>query len=156
MINVILALETFLSFVIAITIHECAHAGMATVLGDTIVESEGRLSFNPARHMAPVGTLVAAVLSLTFPYAGLGWGRPVRFDALRLRVGPNVGSILIALAGPLANLIIGIAIGIGIGFVPNYGLVRLCTDTSLQSSQLLLYGQGLERCLAHVQPAYLL
>lgn len=155
-INVILVLETFLAFVLAITIHECAHAGMATVLGDTIVESEGRLSFNPVRHMAPVGTLVAVVLSLTFPYAGLGWGRPVRFDALRLRIGPNIGTILIALAGPLANLVIGVAIGIGIGFIPNYGLVRLCTDTSPQSSSLFLYGQALERCLAHVQPAYLL
>jgi Zn-dependent protease len=153
--NVIVIVETFVAFVIAISIHESAHSGMARLLGDTTQDSDGRLTLNPARQLAPIGTLVAGVLS--FSYVGLGWGRPVQVDVDRLRGGRDFGSILIAVAGPIANLLIGLSIGAGLHFVPNFERVGKETDPAVGACPLShLAGQGLEQCLAFLQPAYVL
>ena len=153
MINVILVIETFLAFVIAITIHECAHAAMARVLGDDTPANDGRLSFNPARQLAPVGTLVAVVLSFG-GYAGLGWGKPVRLNAQRLRGGPDLGTILVAVAGPLANLLVGVAVVLGLRQVPTFG--RLAGSMSAADGRCPISGytgRNLESCLSYLQSA---
>jgi Zn-dependent protease len=158
-INVIVIVETFVAFVIAITFHECGHAAMANVLGDSTPASEGRLSLSPARHLAPIGTLVAGVLSFFPIYAGIGWGKPVRVDALRMRVGPNMGIILVALAGPVLNLVLGVALAIGVAQFP--GFYRLSSTVRELGNPVTgrcpsFVGQQLERCLSDYQPAYLL
>ncbi len=159
MFNVVLIVETFVAFVIAITIHECAHAATAVVLGDKVASGDGRLSLNPTHQLAPIGTLVAAVLSFAPPLSavGLGWGRPVRFDSTGLRVGPNIGTILIALAGPLANLVLGLGIAAGLNLVPGYtGLARLLNRGTCTANIDAFQGRGLETCLAPAQAAYAL
>jgi Zn-dependent protease len=157
MINVVLVLETLLAFVIVITLHESAHAAVAALLGDGMAVGDGRLSVNPARHVAPLGLLVAGVLSFATTYTGVGWGKPVRYDSTRLRVGPNLGTVLVALAGPVLNLLVGMAIAVGLREVPGYG--RLITATNLATGKCPLggySGQALEHCLAAVQPAWAL
>jgi Zn-dependent protease len=157
MINVALVLETLLAFVIVITLHESAHAAMAALLGDSMAVGDGRLSVNPARHIAPLGLLVAGVLSFAPTYTGIGWGKPVRYDSTRLRVGPNVGTVLVALAGPVLNLLVGLAIALGLRYIPGYTHLARATDLGTGSCSLLSYsGQKLESCLALVQPAYAL
>lgn len=149
--NVIVIVETFIAFVIAVTLHEAAHAAMATLLGDSTAVSRGRLTLAPRRQMAPIGTIVALVLSFRIPPASLGWGRPMEIDARRMRVGPNAGTILVALAGPLLNIILGAGIAAGLSFVPAYPAL---------THQLLscggTFGQGLQTCLAPAQPWYIL
>ena len=151
--NVVLIVETVIAFIIAVTLHEWGHALAAAALGDKQAISEGRLSLAPTRQMAPIGTLVAVVLS--FSYAGIGWGRPVRFDSMRLRVGPNVGTILIALAGPLLNLLIGLGLAAGLVYVPGFAAL---TNTNLATRCAVLgnYGQSMEHCLAGAQSAGML
>jgi Zn-dependent protease len=160
-INVVLIIETFIAFIVALSFHECGHAAMAALLGDGIAAGEGRLSLNPRRHLAPIGTMVAAVLS--FSHAGIGWGRPVRFDSTRLRVGPNTGTILVAVAGPLVSLILGLGLAAGLRYVPGYGALNVAADPttgrcSWFNAQLDTHfqGQGMEQCLAAVQAPYLL
>jgi Zn-dependent protease len=158
-INVVLVVETFAAFIVAICIHECGHAAMAVLLGDGLAAGDGRLSLNPARHMAPIGTLVAGVLSFAPSYVGIGWGRPVRYDSTHLRVGPNFGTILIAIAGPAVNAIVGLGLAAGLRFIPGYDLASVTTDSVTGPCALAAqahYGQELERCLASVQPAYVL
>ncbi len=158
--NVIAIIETFAAFVIAIVIHESGHAGMAKVLGDSSPASAGRLSLNPARHLAPIGTVVAVVLSFAPIYAGIGWGKPVRVDALRMRVGPNLGIILVALAGPVANLVLGLAFAMGVTFIPGFyrltNTLTAITNPATGRCPSPIFGQALEHCLADIQPAYLL
>ncbi|HEV2238003.1 MAG TPA: site-2 protease family protein [Ktedonobacterales bacterium] len=158
MINVALVLETLLAFVIVITLHESAHAAMAALLGDGMAVGEGRLSVNPARQVAPLGLLVAGVLAFAPTYTGIGWGKPVRYDSTRLRVGPNVGTILVALAGPLLNLLVGLAIALGLRYVPGYVRLNEFTNSATGRCGLLNYvnsgGQALEHCLAAAQPAW--
>ncbi len=86
------------ALVIAITIHEFAHAWMADHLGDPTPSIQGRLTLNPKAHLDPLGTL-------TLVLVGFGWGKPVMFDPFNLR-NPKRDSALIALAGPTANFIL--------------------------------------------------
>src|SRR4051812_44811892 len=113
-------IETFVAFILAIGLHEAAHAGMAALLGDSTPLSKGRLSLNPMRQMSAIGTIVAIVHCVVFPPAGLGWGKPVDVDARRLRVGPNFGLILVALAGPLFNLALGLGVAFLVTLIPGY------------------------------------
>jgi Zn-dependent protease len=99
-----------LALVIAITIHEFAHAWSADKLGDPTPRSQGRLTLNPLAHLDPLGTL--ALLLVRF-----GWGKPVQFDPYNLR-HPQRDSALISLAGPASNLILATALSLAIHFLP--------------------------------------
>ena len=90
---------------LAITLHEAAHAYAAKYFGDLTAFSQGRMSLNPVRHIDPVGTivipLVLALLSSPFIF---GYAKPVPVDFSRLR-NPKKQMAWVALAGPLANLL---------------------------------------------------
>ncbi len=94
-----------LPILFAITLHEAAHAYAARYFGDLTAYSQGRMSLNPARHIDPVGTiaipLVLALLSSPFLF---GYAKPVPVDFSRLR-NPKKDMLWVALAGPLANLV---------------------------------------------------
>ncbi len=90
--------------------HEYAHAWVAARLGDDTPRREGRLTLNPLAHADWLGTIILpAVTSLT-GRGFLGWGRPVNTDPRALRGGWN-GLALVALAGPLSNVLIAILLG---------------------------------------------
>ena len=95
------------AFVIAITIHEAAHAYMADKLGDPTPRLMGRLSLNPIVHYDPVGTTLLLVLvilrALGAPVIPFGWAKPVRFDPYNL-ANPRRDAALISFAGPFANI----------------------------------------------------
>ncbi|WP_069804460.1 site-2 protease family protein [Thermogemmatispora onikobensis] len=110
-INVVLALMIVVSFLIAIVLHEFAHAQMAIWLGDPTPRVEGRYTLRLRRHLDPLGTLLCLILAfmpITFGPVGLGWGQPVKTDPWKLRGGRTSGPLLVALAGPLANLLLGL------------------------------------------------
>lgn len=155
--NIFLVIETFVAFVLAITVHEAAHATMANFLGDGSARSAGRLSLAPGRQMAAIGTIVAIVFSFAVVPAGLGWGRTVDVDARRMRVGPNTGLILVALAGPLVNLSLGLIIAFLLTFLPGYAAIPAASiHCGLISFGQGLQGQAVQQCLSTVQPGYLL
>lgn len=88
------------ALLLAITVHEYAHAWMADRLGDPTARLAGRLTFNPLAHLDPLGTLML----LLFRF---GWGKPVPFDPYNLRE-PRRDAALISFAGPAANLIFAV------------------------------------------------
>jgi Zn-dependent protease len=98
-----------LAIVIAITIHEFSHAFLAEKLGDPTARLMGRLSLNPLKHYDPVGTtmlLATAFMSvLGAPIVPIGWAKPVPYDPYNLS-NPRKDGALIALAGPISNLIV--------------------------------------------------
>lgn len=102
--------------VIAIVFHEVAHGWVARWLGDPTAAEQRRLSFNPIRHVDPVGTVV---LPLSLAVAGapvFGWAKPVPVDGRRLR-DPRTGMMLVALAGPGMNFLLATAGAIGLGLI---------------------------------------
>ncbi len=91
--------------VIAISVHEFAHAFSASLLGDDLARRHGRVSLNPFRHLSPLGTL--AIFLLPF-----GWGRPVPVNLYNFK-HPKRDYLLTSLAGPFANiLVVGVCIAL--------------------------------------------
>jgi Zn-dependent protease len=93
-----------LPLVIAITFHEAAHGFVAHRLGDNTAFEQGRVSFNPLRHIDPFGTLILpAILLLSHSPFLFGYARPVPVNFRALR-NPRIGMIFVALAGPATNI----------------------------------------------------
>lgn len=99
-----------LALIIAITVHEFAHALAADKLGDPTPRSQGRLTLNPLAHLDPLGTLM--ILLTRF-----GWGRPVQFDPFNLQ-NPRRDAAIISLAGPTSNLLTASLLALIIRFSP--------------------------------------
>lgn len=87
-----------IAILVALTVHEWAHALVANYLGDPTAKDEGRLTLNPIAHLDPIGTLL-------FFLVHFGWGKPVPVDPRNFR-HPRRDNALVALAGPSSNLII--------------------------------------------------
>ena len=107
--------------VIAIDFHEVAHGWVARWLGDPTAAEQRRLSFNPVRHVDPIGTVV---LPLSLALAGapvFGWAKPVPVDYTRLRE-PRTGMMLVALAGPGMNLLLATVGAIALGLASAAGV----------------------------------
>ena len=107
----VVGLVTFVAgLLLAITVHECAHAWVADQLGDPTARYMGRVSLNPLVHLDPMGTVMMAMTMVTG--MGIGWGKPVPVSPHRLRYGPRLGNGIVALAGPTANLLTALVMGL--------------------------------------------
>ncbi len=103
---VVTASTWVLPVLFAITLHEAAHGFVAWRLGDDTAYRLGRVSFNPLRHVDLFGTVLlpAMLLLIRAPFL-FGWAKPVPVAFGRLRV-PRRDMVLVAAAGPAANLLI--------------------------------------------------
>lgn len=90
---------TLPAIIVALSMHEFAHAFVAYKLGDVSQKERGRLSLNPLHHLDPMGTL--SLLIFRF-----GWAKPVQVDPYFFR-NRKEGMIWTSVAGPLVNLIMG-------------------------------------------------
>jgi Zn-dependent protease len=94
--------------VIAIVFHEVSHGWVAYAFGDPTAKRQGRLSFNPIRHVDPVGTVALPMILAVSGAPLFGWAKPVPVRASRMR-NPRLHMMLVALAGPGMNLLLGLA-----------------------------------------------
>jgi Zn-dependent protease len=92
-----------ISFIVAAALHEYAHAFVANRLGDDTPKNEGRLTLNPFKHMELIGLIVLIISSLNG--FGFGWAKPVKITRANLK-NPRRDMMLIALAGPVTNIIL--------------------------------------------------
>jgi len=83
------------ALLIAVTVHELAHALVADRLGDPTARRLGRVTLNPLPHIDPLG-------ALAFVLAGFGWAKPVPVDARNFR-HPIRDMVWVAVAGPMSN-----------------------------------------------------
>ncbi len=109
----------------AITVHEAAHGWVANRLGDRTAFMLGRVTFNPIKHIDPVGTILVPLSILLLSSIGgapilFGWAKPVPVDWRNLH-HPRRDMALVALAGPGANLVMaifwGLMIKLGVGML---------------------------------------
>ena len=85
----------------SLTIHEYAHALVAHRLGDDTAKRQGRLSLNPLVHLDVLGTLLLFIVHF-------GWAKPVPVDPRNFR-NPKKDMLMVALAGPVSNILTAIA-----------------------------------------------
>lgn len=102
-----------LPVLLAITVHEAAHGWVANRLGDRTALMLGRVTFNPLRHIDPIGTVLVPALSFLLGGFLFGWAKPVPVDVRRLG-HPRRDMALVAVAGPGANLAMALVWGLGI------------------------------------------
>ena len=92
---------------VAISIHEFAHAWMANALGDSTARYRGRVTLDPLAHLDPIGTLM--ILFTAVAGVGIGWGRPVPVVPGNFRKNPALGLAASSAFGPISNLLQAIA-----------------------------------------------
>jgi Zn-dependent protease len=88
----------------SLTVHEWAHAWSADRLGDPTARMLGRVSFNPAVHIDPIGTIVLPLLAMFSGFPILGWAKPVPVNTSRLG-NPRRDFMIVAAAGPASNIV---------------------------------------------------
>jgi Zn-dependent protease len=93
-------LYTIPAIIIALVLHEFAHALAARALGDDTAVRDGRFTLNPLKHLDPLGFIFLLI-------AGFGWAKPVIFNINKLK-NPHSGPVVVALAGPFMNLLLAI------------------------------------------------
>src|SRR5271166_1397096 len=124
------AVFEFVILIFSLCVHECAHAWMASRLGDQTARLQGRITLNPMYHVDPVGTLLFPGLMIFGPFFGLsffggmlvGWAKPTPVITRNFRKIVRDDN-LTTLAGPVSNLLLVLAalvvLAIEIHSVPN-------------------------------------
>jgi Zn-dependent protease len=107
--------------IVAITLHEAAHGFVAHLLGDDTAWWLGRVSFNPAKHIDPFGTILlpGILLLLRAPFL-FGYAKPVPVNFQKLR-SPRRDMVLVAAAGPAMNILLAVLSALAfhlLGYLP--------------------------------------
>ena len=97
------ALPPVIVLLLALSVHESAHAWTADRLGDPTARSLGRISINPLVHADMFGTFLVPLMLYLFSPVIFGWAKPVPVNVARLR-NPKRDYMLVAAAGPLSNI----------------------------------------------------
>lgn len=100
----------FVAVVVSLTVHEFAHAWTADRLGDRTPRVAGRVTLNPVAHLEPLGLIMIL-------FAPIGWAKPVPLNGANFR-HPRRSLLLVAAAGPVANLILAAICVTLLRFVP--------------------------------------
>jgi Zn-dependent protease len=109
----LIAVFEFVLIIFSLSVHECAHAWMASRLGDQTARLQGRITLNPMYHVDPVGTLLFPALMIFGPFFGfgmfggmlVGWAKPTPVITRNFRKIVRDDN-LTTLAGPVSNLLI--------------------------------------------------
>lgn len=94
-------LATVSIILLALPVHEFAHAFTAVRLGDPTPRMQGRYTLNPLRHIDPIGAILIFLV-------GFGWAKPVQWNPRNIDIDRRLGAILVAVAGPLSNLLLAV------------------------------------------------
>jgi Zn-dependent protease len=97
--------------ILAVTMHEAAHGYIAKLCGDYTAEQMGRVSLNPIRHIDIIGTIIVPIVIFATTGLIFGWAKPVPLNYNNLK-HPRKDTVLVAAAGPFANLIMAIIFAI--------------------------------------------
>ncbi len=109
-----LTIFSIIILIFSIIVHELAHGFMADYLGDPTARLQGRLTLNPIKHIDPVGSIIVPLITSLSGFT-FGWAKPVEYNPYNLK-NKRKGEFLIALAGPLSNIVIAMIFGTIIRF----------------------------------------
>jgi Zn-dependent protease len=98
-------LYQMIAFLFAISVHESAHAWVASRCGDQTARMLGRVSLNPIRHIDLFGTIILPLVAAISHIPLLGWAKPTPVNPRNFR-NPMLDDILTSVAGPVSNFIV--------------------------------------------------
>lgn len=120
---------------ISVVIHEVAHGYAALWLGDTTAYYAGRLTLNPVKHLDPFGSILLPLI-LSFSGVVFGWAKPVPYNPYNLR-NRRLGEPLVAIAGPVSNILLATIFGLLIRFIPMDSAMLFIAATIVQVNIVL-------------------
>src|SRR5579863_7100593 len=103
-------------FWFAISIHESAHAWMASRRGDPTARMLGRVTLNPIKHIDPVGTILLPVIAMLTHLPVIGWAKPTPVDPRNFK-NPVLDDILTSVVGPISNFVVAFGAVLALIFV---------------------------------------
>jgi Zn-dependent protease len=105
---------SMIALILSITVHEFGHAFVADRLGDRLPRSQGRVTLNPIAHMSLIGTVILPLMGLIIGGFVIGWGKPVQIQPVSFtrKLSMKTGHLLVAIAGPVMNILFGILISL--------------------------------------------
>lgn len=112
------SIAIIVALIMSIVFHEMAHGYAANWLGDPTARLSGRLTANPLAHIDPLGSVILpAILFLGGAHMLFGWAKPVPYNPYNLR-NQKWGEALVALAGPVSNIVLAIVFALLIRLAP--------------------------------------
>jgi Zn-dependent protease len=162
---IVIAVFEFILLLFSLSVHESAHAWMASRLGDQTARMLGRVSLNPMDHVDPIGTLLIPALMIFGPFVGLGfmggfifgWAKPVPIISRNFRNFKR-DDMLVSLAGPVSNLMLAFIAFLGFaavllseGHLPQ-GVDPSTTQQSLEMLCNLAMQLNLTLCIFNLLP----
>ena len=124
-----------LILLLAISVHESAHAWMAWRCGDSTARDLGRVSLNPLRHIDLFGTVILPIILIVSGAPVFGWAKPTPVVTRNLK-RPQQDHIRVTAAGPLANLLIAVVATLLLGVA-----VQVLGDDARQAAYMSLLRQ---------------
>jgi len=113
------AIVLAMMLLVAFPVHEFSHALAAFRLGDGTARLMGRLTLDPRAHFDPTGALLLTVSMLAG--GGIGWAKPTPYNPMNLQ-GGRWGEAIVAVAGPISNLVLAIAAAIPLRYIIATGM----------------------------------
>jgi Zn-dependent protease len=103
-----------IALILSIAVHEFGHAIVADRLGDRLPRSQGRVTLNPIAHIDLLGTIALPLMGILFGVGAIGWGKPVMIQPLAFtrKLRMKTGHLLVAIAGPIMNILFGVVISL--------------------------------------------
>ena len=115
--NAIEFIFQILILIFSVVMHEISHGYAALALGDETAKREGRLTLNPLRHLDPFGSIILPSVSYLLGGFIFGWAKPVPYNPYNLK-NQKWGPALVGIAGPCANMLLGVLFGFLLRIVP--------------------------------------
>ncbi len=120
----VVALFEFVLLVFSLSVHECAHAWTASLLGDQTARLQGRVTLNPIYHIDPIGTLIIpglAIFGSLFGMGGflIGWAKPTPVITRNFKKIVR-DDVLTTLAGPASNLMLALMGFLGLAAIVKF------------------------------------
>jgi Zn-dependent protease len=103
--TIVNAVFQLIAFLFAISIHESAHAWMASRCGDPTARMLGRVTLNPLKHIDPVGTVLMPLIALITSFPVIGWAKPTPVDPHNFK-NPVWDDIKTSVVGPISNFVV--------------------------------------------------
>lgn len=103
--------------IMSVVVHELSHGYAAELLGDPTPRLQGRLTLNPLKHLELFGSLIVPLITSMAGFT-FGWAKPVQWNPYNVK-NKRWGELVIALAGPVSNLLIAVVFGLVLRFLGN-------------------------------------
>ena len=136
------AAALIIPLIFAIVFHEVAHGWVARALGDPTAAERKRLSLNPLRHVDLFGTVILPGMLALAKGPIFGWAKPVPVNP-RNFANPSRDMMLVALAGPVSNLVLAWLASLGLKIIPLWAGVGDVTAAIVICQQAIVINSGL-------------